>query len=67
MHAVVLTGNGFDGKVAESADLQLEGQRWFKMAVDCVLSKLRETGERGGGRGEGRGGRGEGEGGDKGW
>ena len=29
MHAMVLAGNGADVKVTESADLQLESQRWL--------------------------------------
>ena len=40
MHAVVGTGNGLDVEVAESVDLQLEGQSWLKMAVYHVFLEL---------------------------
>ena len=37
---MVLARDGLDVKVCESAELQLEGHGWLKMAVDGVLFKL---------------------------
>ena len=48
MHAVVLAWDGPNVEVAQSVNLQLEGQSWLKMAVDGVLLKLQ--GGREGGR-----------------
>ena len=40
---MVLTGDGSDVKVAESVDLQLEGQGWLEMTVDRVFVELEGT------------------------
>ena len=40
MHAMVVAGDGLNVEAAETVDLQLESQRWLKMAVDHVLLKL---------------------------
>ena len=37
---MVMAGKGSDGKVAESVDLQLEGQGRLKMTIDRVFIKL---------------------------
>lgn len=55
VHAVVVARDGFDGEVGEPVDLQLEGQGWFKVAVNCVLFKLWGEGQDGGERVEQRG------------
>ena len=39
VHPVVLAGQCSYVKVAESVDLQLEGQGWLQVTVDCVFLK----------------------------
>lgn len=53
---MVVAGNGFDVKVGETVDLQLEGHGWFQVTVNGVFFKL-GRGERVRGRERGREGR----------